>query len=393
MNKSMVSAFCLAGLLVVSPVLAGDGMIILKCFDNDEGASVFVNDLEVGTCPGMVPIPAGDHDLSVRKSDGAEHERVFNKKFRIFADALLPVEVTLSAPQLTAQARKKREIAEAQKQLRAAEGGNVDAMNAVARYYADGTGVERDPALAQQWRDRATATTKAQREQAEADRTRSLQRTAQSGDIGAMRQLADRLDQGLGTPRDPQAASDWRNKAEIAVTENLRAQAERGDIDAMGKVADRYEAGQGASRDTDKARQWRDKRTATIKERERQAETARKRREIEAVVAQKKNELDQIDMFEGTKAVATEAFDGKSRDGSRNDNLSSRSTLTTILPVGFVEELVLTVPFRASSYFSKKSELDSAEQELGRLSRLGNPNALLARVARWRHAEQTIALK
>lgn len=194
--------------MLVSCSVYADSFIRVKCDDKDEGAQVFLNGRLVGACPVDVPAPAGTVQLQARKIVNNDYEQLFSKQLHVIDGVPQRVELVMSAPQLTAEARRRNEVAEANKQLRAAEAGDVPAMKKIAGYYDAGLGVEKNPSQAQFWRGKAEAAT-----------TQEQLRAANAGDIGAMLAVAARYDAGQGVARDAQQAAAWREKAEAAKRE------------------------------------------------------------------------------------------------------------------------------------------------------------------------------
>lgn len=207
MRRVVFGIGAVLALVASSPVYA-DSFIRVKCDDKDEGAQVFLNGRLVGACPVDVPAPAGTVQLQARKIVNKDYEQLFSKQLQVIDGVPQRVELIMSAPQLTAEARRRNEVAEAGKQLRAAESGDVPAMQKIAGYYEAGFGVEKSPAQAQFWRGKAEVTM-----------AQEQLRAANAGDIEAMSAVAARYDAGLGVNRDFQQAAAWRGKAEAAKRE------------------------------------------------------------------------------------------------------------------------------------------------------------------------------
>jgi TPR repeat protein/membrane associated rhomboid family serine protease len=107
--------------------------------------------------------------------------------------------------------------------LRAAGGGNADAMNNIGVLYLNGTGVTKDDRQAVAW----------------------YQKAADKGLPLAMRNLAGMYEDGVGVTKDYQQALAWYQKA-----------ANAGDADAMNNVGYFYEQGRGVDRDYAEAMTW-----------------------------------------------------------------------------------------------------------------------------------------
>ncbi len=194
--------------LFLSFSVHADSFIRIKCDDKDVGAQLFINGKLVGRCPADVLAPPGQVQLTARKAVSNDYEQVYSRQLQVIDGTPQRLELVLGAPQLTAEARKRNEVAEVAAQLRAAEAGNTLAMKKMADYYEAGTGVARDLSKARFWRERAEVATA--QEQLSA---------AGNGDIEAMQAMANRFETGLGVGKDPAQAYAWRQKAEIATRE------------------------------------------------------------------------------------------------------------------------------------------------------------------------------
>lgn len=109
---------------------------------------------------------------------------------------------------------------------RAAEAGNVDAMNMIGFLYTEGRGVPRDYEKARQWYEKA----------------------AMGGNVNAMVDLGVLYDSGKGGRLDHVLARQWYEKA-----------ASSGSAVAMHNLAYLYENGIGVGQDHVQARQWYEK--------------------------------------------------------------------------------------------------------------------------------------
>lgn len=193
------------GLILLSASFAAcaDSFLRIKCEDNNLGAEIFLNGKLVGECPVDAPAQEGTVELLARKMVDQDHEQIFTKQIKVIEGVPQRIEIFLQPPQLTSEAIRRREIAEAKSQLQSAEAGNAVAMKKVAGYYEIGFGVAKDVDKAVSWRNRA--------EEAIAQ---SLMLPARDGDVSAMLELANRYDSGKGVKKDLPQARMWREKAE-----------------------------------------------------------------------------------------------------------------------------------------------------------------------------------
>jgi len=196
--------------LIASFPAYADSLVRVQCEEEDTGTEVYLNGKFVGECPVDAPVNEGTVLLRARKAVNGDYEKIFEKKLRVVEGVSQRVELVMSAPQLTADAKFRKEAAEAGVQLRTAEAGDIDAMKKMARRYDAGIGVKKDRAQAESWRDKAEATA-AQREL----------NAARSGAIDAMLNMAARYSTGLGVVKDPSQAEAWREKAADAQREKI----------------------------------------------------------------------------------------------------------------------------------------------------------------------------
>lgn len=203
----LVSGFIL--LIAALPAFA-DSIVRVQCEEDDFGTEIYINGKFVGECPVDAPVKAGTVQLRARKIVEDDHEKLFEKKLRVVDGAAQRVEVILTAPQLTAEGKHKKEVAEASAQLRDAERGDIVAMEKIAEYLDRGMGVEKNPSEAKVWRSKA-----------EAAIAQEQLRAANAGDINAMENMAARYDAGQGVSKDPSQAQVWRETAEAAKRETL----------------------------------------------------------------------------------------------------------------------------------------------------------------------------
>ena len=202
--KKIVFGSMMLVLAASFPAMAGGSLQVL-CDDDNPGAEVFLNGKSVGNCPVEVPLTGETVQLRARKVVDSDFETVFATNLKLSDGASQRVELVMSEPQLTAEAKLRREAAKVAKELSAANGGNVSAMRKLAQRYDAGAGVEKDPVQAAKWRQRAEATT-----------TKAQLQAANAGDAEAMKFMAIRYEQGLGVEKDPAQANFWREKAAAA---------------------------------------------------------------------------------------------------------------------------------------------------------------------------------
>ncbi len=142
---------------------------------------------------------------------------------------------------------------------KAAEAGHAGAMFNLGVMYAKGDGVEKDPAKARQWWQKAAEAGHAGAmfnlglmyakgdgvEKAPAKARQWWEKAAEKGHVGAMFILGFIYEKGEGVEKDPLKARQWYEKA-----------AEAGDVQTMVYVALMYALGQGGDRDPQNARRW-----------------------------------------------------------------------------------------------------------------------------------------
>lgn len=199
------------GLLAVATlpaVASAEAILRLACFDANEGAMITVNGVRKGECPLDLALPAGTLVIRARKQPDAQHEQLWEKTLELADGAVKRVEIVLSAPQLTAEARGAQErqaqekaAADFRADLQAAQGGDEAAIGRVITHYDAIKGVRE----ATYWRGRL-----------EAAHTARAMTAANAGAPDAMDDLASRYEQGLGIEKDAAKAAEWRSKAAAA---------------------------------------------------------------------------------------------------------------------------------------------------------------------------------
>lgn len=195
--------------ILVSSLAQADSLLRVTCPDEDADAVVSIDANAIGNCPILSYMPAGTYQVRVSKTLSADREQFFEKQVTLIEGQPQSIDVELSAPQLTVAGALALARARAARTLTSAENGDLDAMNAMARLYDTGEGVDKDSGKAAHWR------TKAVRDEfnaLEVQFNKDL-RLAQSGDMDAMYKVANLYEAGTGVLRDNAQASAWRQKA------------------------------------------------------------------------------------------------------------------------------------------------------------------------------------
>ncbi|HET8731208.1 MAG TPA: hypothetical protein VFM34_08885 [Moraxellaceae bacterium] len=198
-------------LLAASSATEASTIIRVKCEDGNAGAEVLVNGEPKGVCPMDLSVEAGVVQLQAQKING-DYGQFFDKSLSVAEGVPQRVDVVLSAARLTAEGQHRQEVAEAEQRLKAAEAGDLHAMEIIAGYYASGRGVERNAQKAAAWRARLATATALE----ETQRLDALKARAAAGEAAAMLDLAARYESGIGVPRDLGQAREWRAKGEAA---------------------------------------------------------------------------------------------------------------------------------------------------------------------------------
>ncbi len=373
----MKKSLFISGLLVLITTVSAyaSSMVRIKCEDQDSGTEVFINGKFVGECPCDVPVKAGKAKLLARKTVQNGYEQIFEKDLRVVDDVVQRIDITLSAPQVSVEARQKaeadevrlkkdaaiaearlkkeeakiklkNEATEAATQLSAAEAGDVEAMKKMIGYYEDGIGVKKSPAKAATWRNKVEAST-----------AQEQLRAANAGNFEAMKNIAVRYDTGQGVVKDPSQAKEWRNKAEAIIAQEQISVAKTGNFEAIENVAVRYDTGQGLNKDPTKAQEWRDYAKKLAENQQAQQAKAQARQ----------MKIYNFTYFENT------------------DHLFKRENIITALaslPMALASD-ILSLPKRSS-------ELDQIRNEAAfRPSTWGNPDSMIAHATR-RHTEKEL---
>lgn len=199
-----------------------DSALRIKCFDEAEGAEVYIDGKFKTNCPASVFVPAGDVNILIRKSIDQDHEMLFTQQMRLGDGAVATLEAKLSPPQLTAEATKRKQASEASQVLEKAKAGDVTAMREMSSRYSKGLGVEENALLAKEWLQKADAAT-----------VKQLQQEAEAGNLSSMATLADRYDAGNGVVKDVDKASYWRNKKQSI---EQQTQAKKREADKQARI-------------------------------------------------------------------------------------------------------------------------------------------------------------
>ena len=200
-----------------------DSLLRIKCDDKDVGAEVYVNDKYVGECPVTPPAPPGNVTLRARKVVNGDYERLYSKQIRVIDGVPQVIEIALSAPQMTEDAKRRKAIKEFTAKLSVAESGDIEAMKQVAESFDNGIGVKQNSAQAMSWRVKA--------EEAERLRQKEISeaflREANQGNVFAMKEIADRYEKGIGVAKNDPEAQAWLNKAYEREVESAAAEKKR----------------------------------------------------------------------------------------------------------------------------------------------------------------------
>lgn len=208
--------FCALLQLAAASSAYAEGMVRIACEEVDSGTDIYIDGKFAGSCPADVAIKEGTHQLTARKVDG-DYEQTFEKQIRVVNNSVQKIELVMSERRLTAEGAHKKQKADFNTVLHAAEAGNVDSMWKMAEFYDAGTIVEKSPAKAAAWREKAKTAV-----------AQSWIQAAEGGRIDAMKEAAKFYDTGYGVEKNPAKAAAWRQKAEA--TENQRAAAEKARI-------------------------------------------------------------------------------------------------------------------------------------------------------------------
>lgn len=129
---------------------ADSGALHITCDDVSVGAVVSINGQAKGECPFDIIVPAGTIALRAVKPVGELRESVFEQSYLIGAGIRKPIEIILSAPQLTERGRAlkeqaEKEAAEAKRQAAAAAQAAADAKAAAEKLAQEAAIARADP--------------------------------------------------------------------------------------------------------------------------------------------------------------------------------------------------------------------------------------------------------
>ncbi|MGM0450082.1 MAG: PEGA domain-containing protein [Pseudomonadota bacterium] len=365
------SPLAITFLLLFSSTALAESILAVRCATEDEGAEVFVNGEFRGDCPANLFLPPGEKTVRVVKPVDDERERVYETTLQLVDDSVERVTVELSRPQLTAEARQKRERARLEREKKAAElamkkakDGDTDAMRELADYYRNGEGVSQDAEKANEWAKRA--------DKLDSQRlaSKTLER-AEAGSVQAMQQMADRYESGSGVPQDDSKAREWRRRANQIVAEDTLEKAEDGSVDAMKTMATLYEDGKGVEKDSEKAQEWANRAETVTAEREQR----KKEREQQAAARERNKALqaaiDNTEYLEYTHYRVTDLF----RRGGNGESFFGFLSAITLSPFatgsGLVSDMLLA-PTKSTDVALWKSRMTS------RPAAFENPDSMIA---------------
>ena len=218
MNHLIKQFACMA--MLAAPFAQADSLLRVTCIDEESDAVVSIDNTPVGNCPVITAMPPGTYTVRVVKTVGADKEQVFEKQVILVDGRPQSIDAELSAPKLTANATKAIAQAKTAQMLASAENGDVDAMQAVARLYDTGDGVDKDPARAEAWRSRAVQT----RAKAAQDEFFTQLQGANNGNVPQMYLVANAYERGEGVAQDRNQAAAWRQRAkDVDLQRNLDA--------------------------------------------------------------------------------------------------------------------------------------------------------------------------
>jgi len=304
-------------------------IVRIQCDDEDAGSEVFIDGRFVGECPVDAQVPSGTVVLRARKKlPDPDYEKVYEKQLRLGDGTAQRLELIMSEPRLTAEARARRESEKAAAILQQAEAGDIAAMGKIAQLYEAGGGVAKDPKAAARWHGRA-----------EAAKAQAHLAAAKAGSMEAMESMAARYEKGLGVEKDPAQVEFWRNKALAAKRQKAAEDAEA----ARRRVAEQEEAA-----------------------RLRMAQE--KRQEAELKAQNRQNRIDAVRFDKNTSHLVNSS-------GVKNNVTEILTTGIPTMLTGLVLDLI-SLPTRCTELQAAKSEASL------RPSTWGNPDSMIAKAAR-----------
>lgn len=186
-----------------------ESLLRLTCADEDAGAVVSIDGKVIGNCPITSFIPDGKYQVRVSKPLSGGREQFFEKMVTLSDGQVESINVELSAPQLTAEALQAQSRSHAITTLDSARMGNRHAMNAMAILYENGDGVERSLSEAKLWRNKASAVLLEEQESEFSE----ILKMAEAGSISAMEYVANAYETGTGVSKNSAQANTWRQAA------------------------------------------------------------------------------------------------------------------------------------------------------------------------------------
>lgn len=238
--------------LFFSSLSYGESALRVACYDDNEGAKVFINDQLRGNCPIDLFVPGGDIKLKAVKNVDRDRARFFETSFYLPDDSAKSIEVLLSGPQITKAGEERqrnerlaKEKSRAQETLTRARDGDLEAMYQMVSYYREGYGVAKDSAKSIYWSNKYTETK-------QQIRAKTLLAEAENGNLSSMEELVSVYKEGKGVAKDLEAAKRWAD----SVIEAWEAKAQSGDIEAMQKLSEIYQDGHLVEKNLALAEDW-----------------------------------------------------------------------------------------------------------------------------------------
>lgn len=357
--QAAASFLVIAVLLLLSSQVQAYSVLRIYCEENSAGADIYINNRHKGQCQAESPldifVEAKNIIIKAAKKVDQDHERVFQESFSLADGAAQRVRVTLSSPRLTEEAAQRKKLAQLRKEkaafeqaLAKAKKGDINAMKEVAGYFAAGKGTAKNDAQSNYW-------TKQSQDTQDAHDAQKFLAGAQAGDIAAMRELANRYQQGKGIEKSAEQATAWQDKADALTAENALKKAQEGNINAMLQLSEYYQKGKGVEKSAEKSREWKEKAQA----------------EQQRVQAQKK--LDNYPWFRNLKSIDSEL------ELRAIIKKSDPFTLTTFLPTAAaffftgISSDALTAPLDTTAVLKLKRKAAS------RSSAFMEPDAMVAK--------------
>jgi len=331
-------------LLGAAPLVSAESVARFYCDDDAEGAVIYINGKRQGNCPDDVFLQPGKTSIRVVKPAGAGKERVYQQTRTVKDDDILRINVSLSAPRLTAAAIEQ--------QLVLARKGNKEAMQVMADAYQNGTGVAKNTAKADYWRQQIAKLEQIQARIAAQSKLEIRIAEAQAGDLAAQLEVAAAYASGEVLDKDDTKAKYWYQQA-FANAEQ-KAKAPDAKAEDMTTLARMYTEGNGVAANPEQAQYWSQK-----------ASDQTGRAEAEAQLAYRKTQYFPMTK-ELTYAIIT---DGK-------DNPAAMITSLPISGAVFLlVDLFIANPISGSTHATEYYEF---RQKYGNVAQWENPNAMVA---------------